>query len=145
MMRARLLAMVMWSVLATGALAEVTARDAWVRGTVPAQKSTGAFMTLVSSEDAKVVAVASPIAKRAEIHESAVHSGVMHMHAVEALELPAGKPVVLRPGSYHVMLLGLKGQVREGEPVPLTLTIEARDRKRTTLEVKATVRPLASR
>ena len=45
------------------ASAAVTATDAWVRGTVPAQKITGAFLTLESSEDAKVVGVTSPAAK----------------------------------------------------------------------------------
>jgi copper(I)-binding protein len=41
--------------LASAAHAEVTVKDAWVRGTVPAQKSTGAFATLTSTEDAKLV------------------------------------------------------------------------------------------
>ncbi len=48
----------------------MTAKDAWVRGTVPAQKTTGAFATLTSSEDAKLVAVKSPAAKTVEVHES---------------------------------------------------------------------------
>ena len=131
--------------LAAPAWAEVTARDAWVRGTVPAQKSTGAFMTLTSREGAKLVGVASPVAKRAEIHESAMQSGVMHMRAVPAVELPAGKAVALQPGGFHVMLLGLAKGLAEGESVPLTLTIEAPDGKRSTVEVQARVRPLAAR
>jgi hypothetical protein len=145
MMRASGLLAMCIVALGTAAHAQVTVRDAWVRGTVPAQKSTGAFMTLTSGEDARVVAIASPIARQAEIHESSMHGGVMHMHGVEALELPAGKAVELKPGGFHVMLMGLKGPVREGDTVPLTLTIEGRDRKRTTLEVKAAVRPLGSR
>ena len=130
---------------AAAAQAQVTARDAWVRGTVPAQKTTGAFMTLTSAKDAKVVGVSTPIARQAEIHESMNHGGVMHMHAVEALELPAGKPVALKPGGFHVMLVGLERPLKEGEIVPIVLTIEGPDRKRTTVEVKAAVRPLATR
>ena len=125
--------------------AQVVASEAWVRATVPAQTSTGAFMTLRSSAHAKLVSVATPVAKRAEIHASMVHDGVMHMHAQEALELPVGKSVELKPGGYHVMLLGLTQPLKEGESVPLTLTFEGRDRQRTTLEVKAQVRPLATR
>src|SRR5687768_17527020 len=67
--------------------AEVTARDAWVRGTVPAQTSSGAFMTLTSTTDAKVVSAKSPVAKIVEIHESMMHGGVNHMHEVEAVAL----------------------------------------------------------
>jgi periplasmic copper chaperone A len=124
------------------ARAEVTVKDAWVRGTVAAQKTTGAFMTLTSTEDAKVVAVRSPIAKEAEIHESMMHDGVAHMHPTEALALPSGKPVQLKPGGYHVMLMGLAKPVTAGDKVPITLTIEDRKGKRSTVEVQATVRAL---
>ena len=125
--------------------AGVTAADAWIRGTVPAQKSTGAFMTLTSTGQAKLVGVSTPVAKRAEIHSSSNASGVMQMQAVEAVELPAGQRVELKPGGYHVMLLGLSAPLKEGDVVPLTLTVEGPDRKRSSVEVKARVRPLAAR
>jgi hypothetical protein len=126
----------------TFSLAEVTVKEAWVRGTVPAQKSTGAFLTLVSSEDAKLVSAASPIARTVEIHLSSMHNHVMHMEAVDAVALPAGKTVELKPGGHHVMLMGLAKPVKEGEKVPLTLTIEDAKGNRTRVEVKADVRPL---
>lgn len=124
------------------AAAAVTATDAWVRGTVPAQQSTGAFVTLQSSDDAKLVAVASPAAKSAEIHESAMAGGMMRMHAVDAVALPAGKRVELKPGGYHVMLLGISKPLAGGDSVPLKLTIEGPGGRRSTLDVIAKVRPL---
>ena len=126
----------------TAAMADVSATNAWVRGTVPAQTSTGAFLTLTSSEDAKLVGVATPIAKTAEIHKSESHGGMMHMEPVDAVALPAGKPVALQPGGYHVMLLGLKAPVKAGAHVPLALTIEDAKGKRSTLRVEAAVKPL---
>jgi copper(I)-binding protein len=120
----------------------VKVKDAWVRGTVPAQTSTGAFLTLESSGDTKVVGVKSPAAKTAEIHASAMKDGVMHMHALESLALPAGKRVELQPGGHHVMLMGLAKVLGEGDTVPLVFTLEDAKGKRTTLEVKASVRPL---
>ena len=123
-------------------LAAVTATDAWVRGTVPSQTSTGAFLTLTSTEDAKLVAVATPIARVAEIHKTANRGGVMSMEGVDAVPLPAGKPVALQPGGYHVMLMELAGPVKAGTKVPLVLTIEDRDGKRTTVRIEAPVRPL---
>ena len=127
------------------ALCEVTAKDAWVRGTVPAQTTTGAFVTLTSTVDAKVVGVRSPAAKSAEIHESMMMGGVNHMHEVEAVALPAGKAVELKPGSHHVMLMGLTKPIKAGDSVPLTFTIEEKGGKRVTLELKAEVRPLGGK
>jgi copper(I)-binding protein len=129
--------------LAAGAAhAAVTATDAWVRGTVPAQKVTGAFVTLESTEDSKLVAVSTPAAASAEIHASEDRNGVMHMHAVEAMALPAGRRVELKPGSFHIMLVGLTRALSAGEQVPLTFTIEDRQGRRTQLHVRAEVRPL---
>jgi copper(I)-binding protein len=133
---------VMLVVASAPAFADVTVKDAWVRGTVPAQKSTGAFLTLISSEDAKVVEAASPIAGMTEIHISEQKGGVMQMHALDSLALPAGKAVELKPGGSHIMLMELKKPVAANETVPLTLTIEDAKGKRTKLEVKAQVRPL---
>jgi hypothetical protein len=130
--------------VAAQAAAEVTVTEAWVRGTVPAQKATGVFMKLKSSEDAKLVAAASPSAKIVEVHEMAMKGNVMEMRAVESLALPAGKTVELKPGGYHVMLMALKQQMKEGESVPITLVVEDRDKKRQSIEVKAPVRALTT-
>jgi hypothetical protein len=130
--------------LALPALAEVAAADAWVRGTVSGQRSTGAFMTLTSTADTALVAAASPVAKVVEIHEMKMEAGVMQMRAMDKLALPAGKAVELKPGGYHVMLMGLAQPLKAGETVPITLTLEDRAGKRSSVEVKATVRPLSS-
>jgi periplasmic copper chaperone A len=124
------------------AYAEVTVKDAWVRGTVPAQKSTGAFLTITSSEDAKVVGASSPVAGMAEIHLSEQIGGVMQMHALDSLALPAGKAVELKPGGNHIMLMGLTRPITANDPVPIVLIIEDKKGKRTTVEIKAAVRPL---
>jgi copper(I)-binding protein len=122
--------------------AAVTATDAWVRGTVPAQRTTGAFVTLESSDAAKVVGVSSPAARSVEMHASQHRDGVMHMHPVEAVALPAGRRVEFKPGGYHVMLVDLTHPLAAGDRVPLVFTIEDGRGKRTRLEVSAEVRPL---
>ena len=120
----------------------MTATDAWVRGTVPAQKTTGAFVTLRSTEDARLVGVASPMARSAEIHESEMANGTMSMKEVGFVALPAGKRVELKPGGYHVMLFGVAKPLGAGDSVPLVLTLEDPSGKRSTLHVEAAVRPL---
>ena len=124
--------------------AQVTVRDAWVRATVPQQKATGAFMTLTAAKDARLLEASSPIAEVVEIHETKMENQVMRMRAVPGIALPAGKPVNFGPGSYHLMLMDLRRQVKAGETVPITLVIEDADKKRETLQVQAAVRPLTS-
>lgn len=127
---------------ATAAQAQVTVKEAWVRATVPQQKATGAFMQLNAPKDSKLVSASSPITPIVEVHEMAMQDNIMKMRQVPAVELPAGKTVELKPGGYHVMLMDLKQQVKEGDTVPLTLVFESKDGKRETQEVKAQVRAL---
>jgi len=117
-------------------------KDAWVRGTVPAQRSTGAFMKITSTEEAKIVAAASPAAKVVEIHEMSMKGGTMEMRPVTALALPANKMVELKSGSYHLMLMDLAKPLGTGQTVPITFTVEGPGGKRSTVEVRAEVRPL---
>lgn len=130
--------------LPLSALAQTTVSNAWVRATVPNQPSTGAFMMLTATSDSKLVSVASPVAGTVQIHEMTMNGDVMGMRQVTEVPLPAGKPVSLDPSGLHVMLMGLKEQVREGSQVPLTLTIEDQQGERQTLEVQAPVRALTT-
>jgi copper(I)-binding protein len=124
------------------AAAQVTVSDAWVRGVVPGQMATGAFMRLTATTDVTLVAAASPIAKVVEVHEMKMDGGVMRMGAVDRLPLPAGRPVELKPGGYHVMLMGLTGTLKDGDTVPLTLTVVDGAGKAQQVAVRATVRGL---
>jgi len=126
------------------ASAQTTVKDAWVRGTVAQQKASGAFMHITSASGGMLVSVSSPVAGVAEIHEMAMDGNVMRMRAVPMLELPAGKAVELKPGGYHVMLLDLKQQLRNGDTVPLSLVVEGKDGQRETVVIKAPVKPLAT-
>ena len=131
-------------IAAATAQAQVTVKDAWVRATVPQQKATGAFMQLQSTKDTKLVSASSPLTPNVEVHEMAMQDNVMKMRQVPAIELPAGKVVELKPGSYHVMLMNLQKPVSVGDTVSLTLSFESKDGKRETVEVQAPVRPLNS-
>jgi copper(I)-binding protein len=129
---------------ALAAFAQVEVTDAWARATVPGQTATGAYFTIKAASDAKLVAVSSPAAKVAEVHEMKMDGGVMTMRAIERLDLPAGKPVALTPNGYHVMLMGLAKPLKQGEAVPLTLVVEDASGKRRDVRVSATVRGLTA-
>jgi hypothetical protein len=132
------------SMVSAVALAQITVSEPWVRGTVASQMGTGAFMKITAAKSAKLVGASSPVAGVVEVHEMALVENVMRMRAIDSLDLPAGKPVELKPGGYHVMLMDLTRDLKEGEIVPVTLVIE-QGGKRQTVEVKAPVRAPTAR
>ena len=122
--------------------ADIEVKSAWVRGTVPAQMMSGAFMEITSKSGATLVGVSTPAAEDAEVHEMRLEGGVMKMRPAPRLDLPAGKTVTLKPGGYHIMLMGLKRQLQVGDSVPITLKIANANRRVDTLVVNAEVRAL---
>ena len=97
-------------------------KNAWVRATQPGQKTTGAFMTITAPKNSQLIGISTPAAKTAELREMAMEGDVMKLRPVNGgLVLPAGKPVELKPGSYHVMLTGLKDTMPKDTTVTLSL------------------------
>jgi copper(I)-binding protein len=138
------LALALLCAAALPAAAPVEATNAWARGTIGGQTSTGVYMQLRSVQPTYVVAVESPLGV-AELHEMRMDGNVMRMRNVKRLELPAGRTVELNPGGFHIMLTGLKHALAKGDRVPVRLTIEGKDKSRRTVEVEAEVRDLTSR
>jgi len=124
--------------------AQTRVDDAWVRATVPNQPATGAFMRLNSPTDTRLVAAQTPAAAVTEIHEMRMDNDVMRMRQVQAVELPAGETVELKPGGYHLMMMQLKDTVTAGTQVPLTLTFEDAQGQRDTVEIQVPVRALGA-
>jgi periplasmic copper chaperone A len=121
----------------------VEVKDAWVRGTVPAQKGTGAFMEITAKTAVRLVQAESPVAQSVELHNMTMDKGVMRMGPVDSIDVPAGKTVKLASGGYHVMFIGLNRQMKPGERVPLKLTFELADKKRESVDLSVEIRDLA--
>ena len=105
------------SITVTGAFARAS--------TGPAR--TGAAYLIVRNTGTKIdrlIDVKAGVAKRAELHTHRHESGVMKMRPIEAVEIPAGKMAALKPGGDHVMLMGLKAPLKQGDAFPLTLVFE---------------------
>ncbi|MDD1134637.1 hypothetical protein PSFL_37670 [Pseudomonas sp. DD1] len=128
--------------LACQVSAQTQVDDAWVRATVAGQQATGAFMTITASSDSKLISAQSPVAKTVQVHQSTMKNDVMSMTPVEFVALPAGKAVTLDPHNYHIMLIDLVQQVKEGDKVPLTLTVENAKGEKESIKVEATARAL---
>jgi periplasmic copper chaperone A len=83
-----------------------------------------AFLTVTNhgAEADRLVGASTPVADKAELHTHLMEDGIMKMRPVEAIDIAPGATVELKPGGLHVMLLGLKAPLTEGQTYPLTLT-----------------------
>ena len=133
-------------ILATETETDLTVTNASVRAVPPGTPSSLAFMTIKNSgnTDRQLVKADSPVAKTVGLHNHINDSGVMRMREVKSIEIKAKGQAELKTGSYHIMLIDLKQSLKEGDSVPLTLTLERADKTRTTVETKAAVRDMAA-
>ncbi|GHA63928.1 transporter [Formosimonas limnophila] len=122
--------------------AKTTARDAWARATVSGQSMGGAFVTLVSTENAQLIAAKSPAAQEVQLHAMSHENGMMKMEQQPSIRLPAKQKVELKPGGLHLMFIGLKQPLAAGSKVPVTLTIKTTKGKTEIIKVMATVKAL---
>ena len=106
------------------AWAQVKVEAAWARPTVPGQQGSGGFMTLRSERADRLLGGSTSVAERFELHSMTMQGDVMQMRQVDAIALPAGQKVELKPGGLHVMFIGLKHPLTQGSKVPVTLRFE---------------------
>ena len=124
----------------------IQVKDAWVRAattqaqskmeTPPGEPSHGgemnmgftsaAYLQLVNRGKVadRLLRVSSPAAETAGLHETTMTGDVMSMQPVNYVEVPANGKVELKPGGLHIMLIGLKQDLKPGERVPLELVFE---------------------
>lgn len=119
---------------------DISVRNAWARATAPGQAVAGVFMDLSANRPMSVVGGASPASERVELHTMSMQDGVMVMRKVPEIKLPTGQAVQLKPGGPHVMLIGLKAPLQEGQTVPLTLEVRDAAGKVQQVQVEAQVR-----
>ena len=130
---AALVGLGLWS----SAQAQVRVERAWVRTTVPNQASSGAFMHITALRDVRLTGARSPVASAVEVHEMKIDNGIMRMRPAGELSIKAGQSIELKSGGYHLMMLGLKQQIKAGETVALTLELKAPDGSVSEVAVKA--------
>lgn len=100
--------------------------DAYARAVPPSASNSAAFMLIRNhgDEDRHLVAAESDVSNVTELHNHINDNGVMRMRQVPQITVPAKGAVELKPGSFHVMLIGLKQPLKEGDPVQVQLTFD---------------------
>lgn len=110
----------------------------WARASIGQAPNGAAYMSIMTegSETDRLLAVESDVAERVELHNHMMDDGVMRMRQVEAIEVAPGEPTVLRPGGLHVMMMGLKSPLVEGESFSMTLVFEKAGRVEVEVEIE---------
>jgi copper(I)-binding protein len=96
----------------------------WARATPKGAPVGGAYMTITNkgTESDRLVGISTPVAGQAQVHQMTTDNGVMKMRPVQGgLEIKPGQTVVFNPDSFHLMLMGLKQPMAQGQHVKATL------------------------
>ena len=116
----------------------VQATDFWMRSGMKDGNSAAYMMiTNYTDQDVALIGASSDVAAAVEIHLSSMGAdGTMQMAQQESVAIPAGAALELKPGSYHVMFIGLTQDLAVGDEVTLTLHFDGYDDVTLTLPVK---------
>ncbi|HZF81803.1 MAG TPA: copper chaperone PCu(A)C [Rubrivivax sp.] len=109
-----------------GALAQVAkVESAWARPTVAGQSAGGAYLKITGGALAdRLLSASSPVAQHAELHTMTMEGDIMRMRSIDAVAVPPGQTVELKPGGMHLMFVGLAQPLKSGSRFPLTLRFE---------------------
>lgn len=112
----------------------------WTRATPATAQSGGGFLTITNKGTTpdRLIAARSTVSDKVEVHEMRMDGNVMKMRELEkGLEIPAGATVMLKPGGYHIMFMGLKAPFAKDAKVPITLVFEKAGTLDISLDVEA--------
>lgn len=116
----------------------VSIHDPYARAVPPGQPNSAAFMQLenTTQADLALTAAQSSVSEVAELHTHTDVDGIMQMRQVDSIALPAGETTELKPGGLHIMLIGLKQPLADGDQIDLTLTFSDGSATELTLPVR---------
>ncbi len=105
------------------AATEVKIENAYIRAVPPGQPNSAAFMTLINSsaKPHSIKSASSPVAATVELHTHTNNNGVMEMRQIPQMDIPAKGTTELKPGGLHIMLIGLKQNLKAGEQAKVNL------------------------
>jgi len=117
---------------------DLTISKPWARASAGMAKAGAAFMFIFNEtgKDDTLIAAKSDVSKKVELHTHLMEGGVMKMREVEGgIPVKNGATQELKPGSYHVMFMGLNAPLKEGTTFPVTLVFKHAGEKTITVDV----------
>lgn len=122
--------------------ADVEIDGAYARASIPNVPNSAAFFVIKnnSDKDIAITSANSDIAEKNELHTHIKENQMMKMIKIEKLVVPAKSSLELKSGGDHVMLMGLKKELKAGDEISLKLSFSDGDKKK----IKVPVKDLAS-
>ena len=116
----------------------IAVSGAWARPGVGIGGTTAVYLEIENSGDGpdKLVGVETPAAEKAQIHVSRMDGDIVRMRRLDSLAIFEGERKVFSPGGLHVMLMGMKRDLTEGDHFPLILVFEKAGRITTEVAVQ---------
>jgi len=110
----------------TPAANSIVVEQPWARATPPGAKTGAAYLTVVNNGTTadRLLGATTPLADKVEFHRETEENGVSRMREVPGVEVKPGAKVTFKPGEMHIMMVGLKQPLKEGQNLPLTLQFE---------------------
>jgi copper(I)-binding protein len=97
----------------------------YARATASGQSTGGGFLSLANAGGAdRLLSASADVSASVQLHEMKLEGDVMRMREVDGIALPSGQTVELKPGSYHLMFVGLKAPLKAGTSFPLKLRFQ---------------------
>lgn len=119
--------------------ADIEVEQPYVREVPPGAMATGSFMMLtnMSDQNIQLVQAKSNAAKKVELHTHVHDNGVMKMRQISSIKVPAHGQAHLKPGGLHIMLIGLKNNLKTGQTIDMTLVFKDGSEKSISMPVKS--------
>lgn len=120
-------------------LGDIKISTPWARASAGPAKTGAAYIVKISNTGTKIdrlIGVAGSIAKRVETHTNIIENNIAKMRHVNAIDIHPGHSTSLKPGGYHIMMMGLHAPLKVGQTFPLTLTFEKAGKIEVTVEVR---------
>jgi len=106
-------------------LGPITIGHPHARATAPGQPTGGGYLTLENKgADDRLMSASAAVSPSVELHSMAMEGDVMRMRQVDAIDVPKGTKVELKPGGMHIMFVGLKAPLKAGDRFPMTLRFQ---------------------
>ena len=122
----------------TAATKSIVIEQPWARATPKGAKTGAAYMAVINNGAVAdhLVGAATAVADKVQFHQSTEDNGVSRMHEISRVDLAPGARVVFKPGEMHMMLVGLKQPLVQGQTFSVTLQFESAGNIEVTLPVE---------
>jgi periplasmic copper chaperone A len=109
----------------------------WARATPRGAKTGAVYLSVINKGSAadRLLSATTPVADKVQFHSVSEENGISHMREMHALDIAPGGKVTFSPGGMHIMLVGLKHPLKQGETFPITLTFEKAGKRELTVPI----------